>query len=985
MKRAEKRNDIFISYRREGGGMAALHIAEELKKRRYNVFFDRESLRASWFNEELRGQIRACRDFVLILSPGALDRCVNEGDWVRIEIEEALGSGKNIIPLMMDGFSFPETLPESIAQLRYRHALTMSMDYFREGIDRLCGDFLSVRPRPRLGAIAAAAAALICALAIGGAAFMGVLPGQDGKVVPAGPAAEATPEPATMPEPTAEPTPELTATPEPTEEATIEPTATPEPTAEPTATPEPTEEPTPEPTATPEPTPVAPGMGEPIAAASLTGGTKILSAGNYAHADMQALMDDESVEAVVVMEGATVDLDPRDGLMEITKPVWVQEGATLRTSNVIVSGGGALSVAGKLDALGLIELQGEGTKLYIAGTLSQDSARNTVIIMDDGANLSIADSALIEEMGSRLLLCPQYKDDTVSVSTLEELIDALEGEHDVAIVADIVSDEWLDLENKTLWISEGVTLRFTENHINLSLWDGAVLVNDGTIMGDVNLNGKSVLLNWGSGALTGEGTGTYDVGGLSAHADSVIVNYGLCDIGRGANLCGGSLTVNLGLINAYDFYLPGGNLVNAGQITMPDWLPNGQRVTDAEPGNDTKLVLYNAATLYNRGYVTMESIGRLVSHSRVINEGLIQGVGHRDYHTLQGFIDNRGEVRLTKNTQTSAIVFGPGVYEMPDYAFCFIEQIASTDVPQDAVAVSDTDQLRQAMQGDHPVVVTGSLSVSLPVEVTRPLYICGTLSAGEEAAITSSGFPVILCEGGSLDVAQLELRGNAELHVCPGSSLTVRPGGMLLLENAILDGMDANMSIEGAKFQLDESVFAPGRMASFNADDAEIVVGDGSWFMPPYQNAFAANGLRMTFYRCHATFASNMELSGAQIALIDGSDVRVTSARALLHDCDITVEGRDSCLLFEFCQVSLTGKTQLLNEKNTVGFSGFGEGNWLSATGDVRIVNRGRMELGLESRLQTIVDNQGEFYYSPWVFEDEGFTQITGNPARAMQ
>ena len=96
--------DVFISYRRDGGDMTAMYFYQALKERGYNVFYDLEVLRAGKFNEALLSSIDSCKDFVLILSPGALDRCNDENDWVRKEIAEALRTKKNIIPVMLKGF-----------------------------------------------------------------------------------------------------------------------------------------------------------------------------------------------------------------------------------------------------------------------------------------------------------------------------------------------------------------------------------------------------------------------------------------------------------------------------------------------------------------------------------------------------------------------------------------------------------------------------------------------------------------------------------------------------------------------------------------------------------------------------------------------------------------------------------------------------------------------------------------------------------------
>ena len=99
----QKKYDIFISYRRSAYDTANL-IATRLKSAGYSVFFDMETLRSGKFNEQLYYVIENCTDFLLVLPPGALDRCVNEDDWVRLEVQHAMNHNKNIIPIMLNGY-----------------------------------------------------------------------------------------------------------------------------------------------------------------------------------------------------------------------------------------------------------------------------------------------------------------------------------------------------------------------------------------------------------------------------------------------------------------------------------------------------------------------------------------------------------------------------------------------------------------------------------------------------------------------------------------------------------------------------------------------------------------------------------------------------------------------------------------------------------------------------------------------------------------
>ena len=131
--------DIFISYRRDGGHEMARLIYEHLSFKGLNCFFDLEELGAGEFNIKLLKNIEESRNFVLILSPGALDRCRNENDWVRAEIEHAIENEKNIVPLMMKGFDWPGDLPESLSKLPFYNGVSLIREYFDASINKLVG------------------------------------------------------------------------------------------------------------------------------------------------------------------------------------------------------------------------------------------------------------------------------------------------------------------------------------------------------------------------------------------------------------------------------------------------------------------------------------------------------------------------------------------------------------------------------------------------------------------------------------------------------------------------------------------------------------------------------------------------------------------------------------------------------------------------------------------------------------------------------
>ena len=60
----------------------------------YKVFYDIESLSSGKFNAKLLEVIDECNDVLVILPPNSLERCVNEDDWLRLEVAYAIRQGK---------------------------------------------------------------------------------------------------------------------------------------------------------------------------------------------------------------------------------------------------------------------------------------------------------------------------------------------------------------------------------------------------------------------------------------------------------------------------------------------------------------------------------------------------------------------------------------------------------------------------------------------------------------------------------------------------------------------------------------------------------------------------------------------------------------------------------------------------------------------------------------------------------------------------
>ncbi len=141
---------VFISYRRKGGDVTAKLICESLKRKGYNVFYDFDSIDRGRFDSRIFTAIDNCNDFIVVLSPGALDNCQKENDWVRWEIRHALECRKNIIPVLLPGFDFPSSLPEDISEVRNYSGVPFVMAYYDGVIDAIIKRFLTEAKAPVL-------------------------------------------------------------------------------------------------------------------------------------------------------------------------------------------------------------------------------------------------------------------------------------------------------------------------------------------------------------------------------------------------------------------------------------------------------------------------------------------------------------------------------------------------------------------------------------------------------------------------------------------------------------------------------------------------------------------------------------------------------------------------------------------------------------------------------------------------------------------
>ncbi|CAH1802596.1 unnamed protein product [Owenia fusiformis] len=133
--------DVFISYRRSNGSQLASLLKVHLQLRGFTVFIDIEKLRAGKFDDNLLNSVRNAKHFILVLTPGALDRCAGDTltkDWVHREVVAAIEGACNIIPIT-DNFTWPapDSLPDDMKAICHFNGIRWIHDYQDACIDKL--------------------------------------------------------------------------------------------------------------------------------------------------------------------------------------------------------------------------------------------------------------------------------------------------------------------------------------------------------------------------------------------------------------------------------------------------------------------------------------------------------------------------------------------------------------------------------------------------------------------------------------------------------------------------------------------------------------------------------------------------------------------------------------------------------------------------------------------------------------------------------
>ena len=143
---------VFISYRRDATGKSfARSIEEALTHHGYDVFLDVDCLDAGKWATQILTEAPRRAHFLLLLTPGALDRCDQEDDWVRREFLAAVAHDRNIVPVREESVDLGELsrcCPESVSALFDYQIATIQHSGFSRDIETLIQRYIPPHKAP---------------------------------------------------------------------------------------------------------------------------------------------------------------------------------------------------------------------------------------------------------------------------------------------------------------------------------------------------------------------------------------------------------------------------------------------------------------------------------------------------------------------------------------------------------------------------------------------------------------------------------------------------------------------------------------------------------------------------------------------------------------------------------------------------------------------------------------------------------------------
>lgn len=717
--------------------------------------------------------------------------------------------------------------------------------------------------------------------------------------------------------------------------------------------------------------------------------------------DFQKLMEDDLVPAIII-DCDNIDIQKTT----IKKPVLLVKGRYWNASYLVVAEGGYLQVEGHLDMTGssYLRLMGTGTRLFIADS-GQLGTEDSFLWMDDASCLVGKGSS---EISAHTLYFSENVFDTeatVSVKDFPSLQQAAERKQSIRIDADITLTEDIEFCSP-VQISEGVTVQTMEgaapkqNWHNFCFGKGGVLINNGTIHGTLIMREKASAINNHVLAMEAE-----DCASLWVEDESTVINFGTIDAEDTSRFWDGSLFLNMGTLNAYDFVLIGGHMGNLGDVVLPE-----KRVK--YPEWISSFWIHNGSWLWNKkgATVTVADSGEFRNNSRICNQGDI--VIESNGHFCNTLLENDGLFQAKDGAwvdwDRAGIYYGAGQFDLGNLETAGVKVYATAyydpEKQDNLVQAKNAEELEAALENPDATAVCIKADVTMDKELTiRKMLLIDrgcSLTMANGAKLLDYGAVLAILDGATLQAGNLALYEDAQIYMAEGSNLIVDKKGKLTLDSSLLWGRGGKLQITGANFLLkNEASFALRSLDSFETDNSKITLQNRGVFVTP-DNGTGSGWEPSSGLGTVVDEGNPVSLSHAKITLKDSgshsyfhasastiaeactlkldADVFFTYAKNLtLRNCQIAV-GENAEFNSDCSNLWLISGTTLENH----GYVSLNAWDEYKCKSNGAIANYGDMWLNLSIDLSEPINNQGKLYYNGSEMRRRGVditAYVTGN------
>lgn len=501
----------------------------------------------------------------------------------------------------------------------------------------------------------------------------------------------------------------------------------------------------------------------------------------------------------------------------VPRDVYVVLGSCHLQKELIIEQGGVLEA-------GYLEI-GENGRVNVEGTLD---IRNGILDLKGGKeNISVSETGkILENDDSRI--DDELFESAVGVQTEAELIKAAKSGLPIRIENDIVLTDSIEIKTP-LCIGAGVSL-CTQNTGTLC-FDGETVVNYGEITGNFHYRGSALF--------------------------------------------------NIGTVNASDFLLREGCILNYGQINAKE--------------GDGAFSVENGGNLYNYGTFTAQE------NALVINDGWIENAGEfvveNDARMDNNIFYNRNYFESGFSStldEKSGIYFGKGEFRMNGITNIAVwktldwretDQYQNVTSEEELAAAMDDAEV-MAIYVETPITIQNDITITKPVFVSAPIR-CKTDNCVE----LKNTYMILLCDKASVDTRNL------------------------VMDNSLIVEREGQLELVRAKITMKDGSAIAALDGKMTFSESNISMEEKSVISLPVKNETTADEWSICMDESRFVCSNSIAFQGAKIQAENKSYLQIFGQKSHLDACEVTIDSTTEC---QARYTDLTLENQCLLQNNGI-------------------------------------------------------------------